>query len=84
MTASNLVPVKLSQREKYILASLAKGLTAKEIAQSLYTSTKNVQRITLELRARFDCMNTTQLCVHLKEHYADCGNNTIAEGIGVR
>ena len=82
MTSKLILSVTLTAREKQLLGMLSRGLTTKMIAPQMFTSEKNVQRIILELRARYDCLNTTQLCVLLKEHYAETSNNTIAEGVG--
>lgn len=55
--------IKLSDKERSVLAHFFKGLSAKEIADRLYVSKRTVECHLQNLRQRFDC-NTTQEVVY--------------------
>ncbi len=66
--SKNVQPLsKLTNREKEIVAYLAKGLSAKEIADILGLSPNTVNNQKNALLEKFDCLNSTELVVKLSQ-----------------
>jgi LuxR family quorum sensing-dependent transcriptional regulator len=56
-------PVKLPDRERDIVAYLARGFTQAEIAEKLDLSPRTVETLVQRSRSRFGVTTTAQLCV---------------------
>ena len=58
---------KLTDRERDILALVAKGLTNKEIASKLYLTEQTIKWYRMRLTAKFEAKNASELIVKAKE-----------------
>lgn len=58
---------KLTDRERDILALVAKGLTNKEIASKLYLTEQTIKWYRMRLTAKFEAKNATELIAKAKE-----------------
>ena len=58
---------KLTDRERDILALVAKGFTNKEIASKLYLTEQTIKWYRMRLTAKFDAKNASELIVKAKE-----------------
>lgn len=59
--------LKLTKREKEIASFLARGLSAKEIAESIGSSQNTINNQKNAMLEKFDCMNSTELVVKLTQ-----------------
>ena len=58
---------KLTDRERDILALVAKGFTNKEIASKLYLTEQTIKWYRMRLTAKFEARNAAELIVKAKE-----------------
>lgn len=66
-TKNTSLPPKLTNREKEIVLHLAKGLSAKEIADTLGSSPSTINNQKNTLLEKYDCLNSTELVVKLSQ-----------------
>ena len=61
LSLQDSIPEKLTKREKEVLAFLAEGLTTKEIAETMFISTRTVETHRANMLKKLDAKNTAEL-----------------------